>query len=629
MIDGDGLICLGLAGSLASAGLWPLITWLVERGYVDVIASTSRQRDRGPARAAGRALLPGRSRARGRRGAVAAGLLPLLRPRGRAPSSTTRWRTSRAASSRTWPTRWPRADDARRALHARVRALARRRRASAASIAATCFRHRVPLFVPAAPDGPLAEGYRTARAKGPVVDFFARLRDRAAASWRATCRPGRAPRPIFLGGGVPKDFIQITATSVKAIRGDAEPSPHLAAIQITTDNTVFGGLGGAWWRASASPGARRRRTAPTSCCFADVTIALPLLCQGLPERYGPGHARRARAAIHADLASCWRAEAQRPRRRPSSQSAVPAAAPKSSASFAPKSTRTLRGLDAPGEQHAHGAVGDLPRRRPRRRRPRTARARPRRARRRTAAEAVQRPRRPPRPPRPPPAVTSTSWPRASTMPPWVTSIVLALDTERAALADLDLARVHGPRAALLDRHRARHHVPGPAPQLARPVGVLLAHRGSLPLLQPPGYHPTVTNDLRAVATVSVDNAARARDRVALRAGRHHGIHRHEYAYVIVPMTTGRLAATGPAGDSVNRAGGGAAVLPAGRRGARHPQRQRVRVRVHRDRAQGRVTGPRGRRSTARCGTPRALRRRPAADRSGPRRAGGSPGCPRP
>ena len=29
-----------------------------------------------------------------------------------------------------------------------------------------------------------------------------------------------------------------------------------------------------------------------------------------------------------------------------------------------------------------------------------------------------------------------------------------------------------------------------------------------------------------------------------------GFHRHEYAYVIVPLTTGRLAASGPAGDGV-------------------------------------------------------------------------------
>ena len=33
------------------------------------------------------------------------------------------------------------------------------------AIAATCARHDVPLFVPAAVDGPLSEGYRTAKAR--------------------------------------------------------------------------------------------------------------------------------------------------------------------------------------------------------------------------------------------------------------------------------------------------------------------------------------------------------------------------------------------------------------------------------------------------------------------------------
>src|SRR5262245_22562515 len=41
MIDGATLICAGLAGSMASAGLWPLLTWLVERGYVDLVVSTA------------------------------------------------------------------------------------------------------------------------------------------------------------------------------------------------------------------------------------------------------------------------------------------------------------------------------------------------------------------------------------------------------------------------------------------------------------------------------------------------------------------------------------------------------------------------------------------------------------
>src|SRR5438093_660872 len=41
MIEGESLICLGYAASMSSAGMWPLITWLVQRGYVDVLASTS------------------------------------------------------------------------------------------------------------------------------------------------------------------------------------------------------------------------------------------------------------------------------------------------------------------------------------------------------------------------------------------------------------------------------------------------------------------------------------------------------------------------------------------------------------------------------------------------------------
>ena len=41
MIDGDCLIAVGLAGSMASAGMDPLVAWLVERGYVDVVVSTS------------------------------------------------------------------------------------------------------------------------------------------------------------------------------------------------------------------------------------------------------------------------------------------------------------------------------------------------------------------------------------------------------------------------------------------------------------------------------------------------------------------------------------------------------------------------------------------------------------
>ncbi len=77
-----------------------------------------------------------------------------------------------------------------------------------------------------------------------------------------------------------------------AIRG-GEATPHRAAIQITTDNTVFGGLGGASVSSECISWGKEAADGVNVMCFTDVTIALPLLCQGLAEHYGPAHRRRA------------------------------------------------------------------------------------------------------------------------------------------------------------------------------------------------------------------------------------------------------------------------------------------------------------------------------------------------
>lgn len=300
MIDGDGLICLGLAGSLASAGLAPLVAWLVERGYVDLIASTSANVTEDLLEPRGARFFqvdPEHVDDAGlwRQGfyrfydhVVGAADYDAMEDftRGFFEALAARWEAPVLPGVRF--------------MHEFGRWLDGR--GLGGTIAATCFRHRVPLFVPAAPDGPLAEGYRTARAKGPVVDFFADY-EIALRIMARYMPPGPGTSAVFLGGGVPKDFIQITATSVKAIRGDAEPSPHLAAIQITTDNTVFGGLGGASVASECISWGKEAVDGLNVMLFADVTIALPLLCQGLFERYGPAHTRRSRAAIQADLAA--------------------------------------------------------------------------------------------------------------------------------------------------------------------------------------------------------------------------------------------------------------------------------------------------------------------------------------
>jgi len=65
------------------------------------------------------------------------------------------------------------------------------------------------------------------------------------------------------------------------------------------------------------------------------------------------------------------------------------------------------------------------------------------------------------------------------------------------------------------------------------------------------YHPPVPRDRRAVASVKIDNERVRVTEWRFAPGTSTGPHRHELAYVVVPLTTGRLPATGPAGDSVN------------------------------------------------------------------------------
>ena len=297
MIDGDSLICIGLAGSMASAGLWPLVTWLVERRYVDLVASTSANVTE-----------------------------DLLEQRGVA---FYRLDPERADDERLWrdgyyrfydhvvakadydgmedftsaffedlAARWP--DEAIPGV-VFMREFGRwlETRGLGGSVAATCARHGVPLFVPAAPDGPLAEGYRVAARRRPVVDFF-RDYDLALRIMDRYMTPGRGTSAVFVGGGVPKDFIQITATSVCAIRGGVDASPHRAAIQITTDNAVFGGLGGASVASEAISWGKESPAGRNVMVFSDFTIALPLLCQGLLDHYGERHVR---AAQRNDLAA--------------------------------------------------------------------------------------------------------------------------------------------------------------------------------------------------------------------------------------------------------------------------------------------------------------------------------------
>jgi deoxyhypusine synthase len=267
MIDRGHMIALGLAGSLASAGLWPLLTW-VEPERVDDVELRRQGYYRFYDHVVSAADYDAMEDFTGEFFKHLGATWPVPTISGLAfMRELGRWLDAQGLG---------------------------------ASLAATCFRHGVPLFVPAAPDGPLSEGYRAGGAARPVVDFFADYR-LLIEMMHGFMPPGPGTAAIFLGGGVPKDFIQIAATSVSTLRGTGEPSPHVAAIQITTDNAVYGGLGGASVASECFSWGKESADGDNVMVFADVTIALPLLCQGLLEHYGADHVRPARHAISAAL----------------------------------------------------------------------------------------------------------------------------------------------------------------------------------------------------------------------------------------------------------------------------------------------------------------------------------------
>lgn len=152
------------------------------------------------------------------------------------------------------------------------------------SIARSCYRKGVPLFVPALPDCGFGVAFHNMPVdKRPLVDFFedfvilTDLMD-------VTIKQGRPTGVVYLGGGVPKDFTQITTTSL-SYRYD-KLFPHKYSIQYTTDNPVWGGLSGCTTTAEALSWGKESPDGKNSMVFCDATIALPFVAEALARHYG-------------------------------------------------------------------------------------------------------------------------------------------------------------------------------------------------------------------------------------------------------------------------------------------------------------------------------------------------------
>jgi deoxyhypusine synthase len=159
----------------------------------------------------------------------------------------------------------------------------------------------VPIFAPALADSSIGYSFVMARrglrdaaggksftAQGrPTYRYVDQMKDIDETIQIAEATPHSGV--IYLGGGVPKNFIQQTEL-LNLILGNHLPG-HEFAIQITTDSPQFGGLSGCTFEEAVSWG-KVAKTAKKVQCFCDLTIALPLLGQALAEVGSLARARK-------------------------------------------------------------------------------------------------------------------------------------------------------------------------------------------------------------------------------------------------------------------------------------------------------------------------------------------------
>ena len=154
----------------------------------------------------------------------------------------------------------------------------------------------IPVFCPAFIDSPIGDALLLSKSKGYNVIVDA-VQDYSEFMGMNTSV--KESGIILIGGGVPKDFIQLFSVTGSLLYSDRKvPNrkqktkrkninegyyPHKYAVQITTDSPQWGGLSGCTFEEAISWGKETKQNKNVQC-FCDATIALPILVQALSEK---------------------------------------------------------------------------------------------------------------------------------------------------------------------------------------------------------------------------------------------------------------------------------------------------------------------------------------------------------
>ena len=275
--DGENTIFLGLAGSMSTAGMWKIIKWLIEERYVDVIVSTGAIISEDIYEAMGFKYYKVHP-------CIDDSLL-LHYKYDRfydTVASELDYRKMERLIQEFFETLPPdKPMSTAEILYHFGKYLEEK---GIDSIVAAAYRKKVPVFSPALVDSGYGMGALLAYRKGHrvVIDM---VRD-----FHQIVEIGRRSKKIsaiYIGGGVPKDYVNLV-TVAQTLIAEYEEGVHdyyksiEYIVQFTTDSPQWGGLSGATLEEAVSWG-KVAPKAKKKTVYVDATIALPLVAHALLE----------------------------------------------------------------------------------------------------------------------------------------------------------------------------------------------------------------------------------------------------------------------------------------------------------------------------------------------------------
>jgi deoxyhypusine synthase len=148
------------------------------------------------------------------------------------------------------------------------------------SITAVAYENGVPVYSPGLIDSGYGVALSLLKREGRLIQLD---QTRDMEELARIAEKTKRTSVVYIGGGVPKDTIQLSTVIKSLIMGGDEETPHEYAIQITTDSPQWGGLSGCTLEEAISWG----KIAPNSkrsTVYCDATIALPLISHAIYER---------------------------------------------------------------------------------------------------------------------------------------------------------------------------------------------------------------------------------------------------------------------------------------------------------------------------------------------------------